>query len=122
MSSTDNPNRSSTALPPARALDLAGLVSYGEAAIVSRTLAKGKAGTMTVFAFDRGQSLSEHTAPFDAYVTVLEGQVKLTIGGVEVAAGTGQTVLMPANVPHAVEAPEPMKMLLVMFRDGGAAE
>lgn len=117
MSDSERPKQSPSGLPPAHPVELAGLVSYGEAAIVSRTLAKGKSGTMTVFAFDRGQSLSEHTAPFDAYVTILEGQTVLTIAGEEITASAGQTVLMPANVPHAVEAPEPMKMLLVMFRE-----
>jgi len=122
MSSSEPSNRASTGLPPARVVALAQLVSYGEDAIVSRTLAKGKAGTMTVFAFDRGQSLSEHTAPFDAFVTVLEGRAAITIAGAELEVCAGQTVLMPANAPHAVDAPEPMKMLLVMFRDGGSAQ
>ena len=119
---TDQENKpASTGLPAATAVKLVELVNYGEDAIVSRTLAKSKAGTMTVFAFDRGQSLSEHTAPFDAFVTALEGTIELTIGGQPVVAQTGETVLMPANIPHAVDAPARMKMLLVLFRDGGAA-
>jgi quercetin dioxygenase-like cupin family protein len=101
---------------PSVAHTLATLVEYGEGAVVSRTLAKGKAGTLTVFAFDAGQELSEHSAPFDAWVQVLDGQVTLTIGGEPVTAGVGEIVCMPANVPHAVNAPERMKMLLTMFR------
>ena len=104
-------------MPPAKALRLATLAEYGEGAIVSRTLAKGPAGTLTVFAFDKGQELSEHSTPFDAYVTVVDGEVLLVIGGNEVRAAEGETVLMPANIPHAVKAPERFKMLLVMLRN-----
>ena len=97
--------------------EFADLVSYGDGAIVSRTLAKGPAGTLTVFAFDRGQELSEHSAPFDAYVTVVDGDALVIIGGQDVHVGQGQTVLMPANIPHAVKAPERFKMFLVMLKN-----
>lgn len=110
--STDNPG----GIPSAEAHDLAGLVAVSEGAVVSRTLAKGKAGTLTLFAFDEGQELSEHSAPFDAYVQVLEGEVELTIGGDPVRAKAGELVLMPANIPHALKALTPYKMLLVMFK------
>ena len=110
-------SKSSSGMPGAEALRLENLVEYGEGAVVSRTIAKGAAGTITVFAFDKGQELSEHSAPFDAYVTVLEGTGKLVIDGKPVRAESGETVLMPANIPHAVEAPEPFKMLLVMLRN-----
>ena len=103
-------------LPAAQAVDVAGLVDYAEGAIVSRTLAENKAGTLTLFAFDAGQGLSEHTAPFDAVVHVLDGAAALTIGGKPVAAIAGQAVLMPANVPHALKAAERFKMLLIMLR------
>jgi quercetin dioxygenase-like cupin family protein len=83
---------------------------------VSRTLARAPGGSLTLFAFDAGQELSEHTAPFDAFVTVLDGKVELTIGGERVAAAAGETVLMPAGVPHAVRADGPFKMLLAMVR------
>jgi quercetin dioxygenase-like cupin family protein len=99
------------------AVDLAALVSYQEGAVVSRTLVKKKACTVTAFAFDAGQSLSEHTAPFDAIVQVLDGTVELVIGGKVVEANAGQTVLMPANVPHAVNAKARFKMLLLMVRE-----
>jgi quercetin dioxygenase-like cupin family protein len=91
-------------------------LDYVPGSIVSRTLVKNPAGTVTLFSFDAGQSLSEHTAPFDALVQILDGKAELTIGGKAVLASAGQTVLMPANVPHAVHAVERFKMLLVMVR------
>lgn len=97
-------------------MNLRSLVDYGPGAIVSRTLAKSAAGTLTAFAFDEGQELSEHTAPFDAFVQVLEGEAMLTVGGEPVRAVAGELVLMPANVPHAVRATGRFKMLLAMFR------
>jgi quercetin dioxygenase-like cupin family protein len=100
----------------ARAHELAALVEYAEGSIVSRTLVDTDHTTLTLFAFDRGQSLSEHTAPFDAYVNVLDGAAELTIGGRKVAARAGQLVLMPADVPHAVRAAERFKMMLIMIR------
>jgi quercetin dioxygenase-like cupin family protein len=105
------------ALPAAEALDLTSLVAYQDNAVVSRTLAKANGGTVTLFAFDRGQGLSEHSAPFDALVQVLDGQAELVIGGTKVPARAGQTVLMPANVPHAVNASQRFKMLLTMVRE-----
>ena len=104
-------------IEPARAHQLAGLVDYATGAVVSRTLEKTSGGTMTVFAFDQDQELSEHSAPFDAFVQVLDGQVLLTIGGAPVEAKVGDIVLMPANVPHAVRATERFKMLLVTLKD-----
>jgi len=103
-------------LPPAEPVRLEALVDYAEGAVVSRTLTKSKAGTLTVFAFDRGQELSEHSAPFDADVLILDGEVELTIAGKPVRAAAGQTVRMPANIPHAVRALSRFKMLLVMIR------
>lgn len=97
-------------------LDLAGLVSYAEGSIVSRTLVENKAGTITLFAFDAGQSLSEHTAPFDALVHVLDGEGEFTVGGKASSVGAGQALLMPADIPHAVKAVECFKMLLTMLR------
>jgi quercetin dioxygenase-like cupin family protein len=111
-------------LPPAQAVDLARLVDYAEGSIVSRTLAENPAGTLTLFAFDAGQGLSEHSTPFDAIVQVLDGETELTIGGKTVQAAAGQLVVMPADVPHAVKAPGRFKMLLTMLRatPGGSAE
>ncbi len=107
---------SSGEMAPARAVRLASLVDYAPGSVVSRTLAKSPAGTLTLFAFDDGQGLSEHSAPFDAYVTVLEGAVDLVIGGQAVPASEGETVRMPANVPHALTARGRFKMLLTMIR------
>lgn len=104
--------------PAASVVALAELITYGEDAIVSRVIAKspGGAGNLTLFAFAQGQELSEHTAPFDALVQVLDGEAEVTVGGEPVRVPTGQCVLMPAGIPHAVAAPVPMKMLLFMFR------
>lgn len=97
--------------------DLAGLVEYADGAVVSRTLLKRGTGTLTLFAFDRDQGLSEHTAPFDATVLVVDGCAELTIGGRKTEVRAGQLTVMPANVPHAVRAPERFKMLLIMIRE-----
>lgn len=109
--------KDSGGIEPAQVFALEELVSYGEGAVVSRTIRKGTSGTLTVFAFDAGQSLSEHTAPFDAYVQVLDGVGEIVIDGKPVTAKRGEVVLMPANVPHAVNANERFKMLLTMFRE-----
>ena len=103
-------------LAPARPLRLEEQVEYLAGSVVSRTLAKRKGGTLTLFAFDAGQGLSEHTAPFDAFVQVLDGRAELTIGGERLEAGAGETVLMPAGIPHALQARERFKMLLTMVR------
>jgi quercetin dioxygenase-like cupin family protein len=97
-------------------LDLATLVDYAEGSIVSRTLSQSDERTVTLFAFDAGQNLSEHTAPFDAFVQVLDGEAELTIGGKPVVAAPDSVVLMPADVPHAVNAAQRFKMLLIMVR------
>jgi quercetin dioxygenase-like cupin family protein len=102
---------------PARAAHLTDEVSYVAGSIVSRIVAKSRGGSLTLFAFDAGQELSEHTAPFDALVQVLDGAVELTIGGRAVPASAGEAVLMPANVPHAVKATTRFKMLLSMVRE-----
>lgn len=103
-------------LSPAQAYEVAALTDYAEGAVVSRTLADNESGTVTLFAFDAGQGLSEHTAPFNALVHVVDGKADLTIGGQTVSASVGQIVLMPANIPHALKAPEPFKMILIMLR------
>ena len=104
-------------IPPAEALPIHSLVTPTEQGIASRVLARTAGGNLTLFAFDAGQELSEHTAPFDALVLVLEGALTLTIGGAAVHATPGTIVRMPARVPHAVEASEPARMLLIMLRD-----
>ena len=92
------------------------LAEYQQGAVVSRTLLKRSGGTVTLFAFDEGQSLSEHTAPFDAIAHVLEGEALITIAGAPLTLRAGEMVLMPANQPHAVNAPARFKMLLTMIR------
>ncbi len=96
--------------------DLAGFVSYGSDAVISKTLLDKPTGTLTLFAFDAGQGLSEHTSPYDAVVQVLDGQAMISIGGKAIQVDTGQLIVMPANVPHALVAEEPFKMLLTMIR------
>ena len=104
------------ALSAERAVDLAALAPYAASSVVSTTLAKTGGGTLTLFAFDEGQELSEHTAPFDAVVLVLEGTAEIVVAGRSIPASAGQAVLLPADVPHAVRAPQRFKMLLVMLR------
>jgi quercetin dioxygenase-like cupin family protein len=96
-----------------RVLDV---IAYQEGAVVSRTLLKRTAGTVTAFAFDEGQGLSEHTAPFDALAHVLEGDADITIAGTAHRLSAGEMILMPANQPHALTARTPFKMLLTMIR------
>lgn len=106
-----------SSIPAAETLALATLIAPTEHGIASRVLAKTTGGTVTLFAFDAGQGLSEHTAPFDALVMVLSGALELTIGHQPLRAVPGTIVRMPANVPHAVDATEPARMLLVMLRE-----
>jgi len=96
--------------------EIAGLVEYAEGAVVSRALRSGKSGSITLFAFDSGQELSEHTTPCDAFVQVLDGRGEFTVAGRKHEVRAGQGLLMPASVPHAVRAVERFKMLLTMFR------
>lgn len=92
------------------------LVGYQEGSIVSRTILDHDVGTITVFAFDNGQSLSEHTAPYDALIEVVEGKGIINIEGQEHEIVTGEQIIMPAHKPHAVIAPEQFKMVLIMIR------
>lgn len=92
------------------------LVAYQDGAVVSRTLIKQKTGTVTLFAFDAGQELSEHTAPFDALVQVVEGEAEVVISREPYHLRAGDTIVMPANQPHAVKAVSRFKMLLTMIR------
>ena len=103
-------------LPSAEALTLSSLITPTEQGIASRVLAKAGGGNVTLFAFDAGQGLTEHTSPFDALVMVLEGALALTIGGAPVRATPGTIVRMPAHVPHGLEAPEAARMLLIMLK------
>lgn len=104
-------------LPPAEVFTLESLVTPTAQGIASRVLARTAAGNITLFAFDSGEELSEHTAPFNALALTLSGTLAITIGGVEVRTAPQTIVLMPAHVPHAVRAVEASRMLLVMLRD-----
>lgn len=99
-----------------RVLETAGLVGYQPGAVVSRTVMDKTAGTLTVFAFDEGQALSEHTAPFDALVAILDGKAEISINGKAQTVRAGEMIIMPANEPHAVKALSPFKMMLVMIK------
>ncbi len=103
-------------IPPAEALALRSLITPTEHGIASRILLKTGGGNVTLFAFDAGQGLTEHTSPFEALVMVLDGSLTLTIGGAPVLATPGTIVRMPANVPHALDAPEPCRMWLTMMK------
>lgn len=100
----------------AKAANLTGLIDYSPDSIVSKTIIDKSIGTVTLFAFDAGQSLSEHQTPYDALVQIVDGSAILIIGGKKIKASAGQIVIMPANVPHAVQAKEKFKMLLTMIR------
>jgi quercetin dioxygenase-like cupin family protein len=93
------------------------LAAYQAGAVVSREIIKKETGTVTVFAFDKGEGLSEHTAPFDALVHVLDGVAEITIGGTPHRVGKDEMIIMPANISHALNAVERFKMVLVMIRE-----
>lgn len=95
---------------------LSNLVIYQENAVVSSEIIKKDAGTVTLFAFDKNQGLSEHTAPFDALVNIIDGQAEVTISGKAFSLKAGEMIIMPANKPHSLKAPEKFKMLLVMIK------
>ena len=98
------------------ALTMSDLVAYADGSVVSKTLIDKKIGTVTMFSFDAGQGLSEHTAPFDAFVQVVDGEAEVTINGEPQTVTAGQMIIMPANIPHELKAVKPFKMLLVMIR------
>lgn len=102
--------------PKAQILELADLAQYQEGSVVSRQITKADAGNVTLFAFDAGQELSEHTAPFDALVHVLDGEAEVRISGQPFNVRTGQAIILPANEPHALKATARFKMLLTMIR------
>ena len=99
-----------------RAIELAGGVDYAAGAVVSKTILDKKTGTLTLFAFDEGQGLSEHTSPYDATVQIVDGVAELVVGGQPNRVAAGQLFIMPANVPHSIRAVERFKMLLIMIR------
>lgn len=100
-------------------LVLADMVSYQPGSVVSRKVLGRKGGNVTLFAFAEGEGLTEHTSPYDALVLVLDGQAEIRIGGVKYTVGSGESIVLPARVPHALDARVPFKMLLAMIRDDG---
>jgi len=105
-----------TTTPTSQVLPIADLIAYQDGAVVSRQIVKAEAGNVTLFAFDLGQELSEHTAPFDALVHVLDGEVEVRISGKPHTLKAGEAIVMPANEPHALKALTRFKMLLTMIR------
>ncbi len=103
-------------IPPGVPVERSSLVSYADGAVVSRIVHKNAAGNVTVFAFDEGEGLSEHTAPFDALVEITDGECDITIGGETHRVRAGQMILMPAGIPHALHASRRFQMTLVMLR------
>lgn len=99
-----------------KAIDLATDVDYAHGSVVSKTILDKKTGTLTLFAFDAGQGLSEHTSPYDATVQIVDGRAELVVGGVAHCVSAGQLFIMPANIPHELRAVERFKMLLIMIR------
>jgi len=114
---SDDTKPSTAEIDASTAFALTSLIEVAPGAVVSRTIAKSKGGTITMFAFDTGEGLSEHSAPFDAFVQVVDGRLSLKIGGEPVVAEAGTIVRMPADVPHALHADAPTRMLLVMLRE-----
>ena len=111
-----NEKKKGARIPGGEPKVLSELVGYQEDSIVSRILLQDEAGTVTVFAFDEGQALSEHTVPFNAFIQVLDGMAEVIIGGKASNVKTGEIILMPGNVPHRVNAPQNFKMLLTMIK------
>ena len=99
-----------------KATKLAEAVEYQEGVVASRTIIDKKAGTVTIFAFERGQGLSEHIAPYDALVYALDGSAEIVITGVKQALKSGEIIIMPARAPHSLKAKEKFKMMLIMIR------
>ena len=102
--------------PKSEILKFADMISYQDSAVVSRQITKTEAGNVTLFAFDKDQGLSEHTAPFDALVHVLEGEAQVSISGKPYDLQAGDAIIMPADEPHALKATQRFKMLLTMIR------
>ena len=113
-----SPNKNSTEIKfaPAQAMSVGRLVDYQSGSIVSREIVKGATGRVTLFAFDEGEGLSEHTSPFNALVQIIEGEAEITVSGQPHHVKAGELILMPAQQPHALKALQRFKMVLTMIR------
>ncbi|OIP04634.1 MAG: cupin [Bacteroidetes bacterium CG2_30_32_10] len=103
-------------LEKGKKLNLEGIIDYAKGAVVSKTIIKKETGNVSLFVFDKGEGLSEHTAPFDAMVQVIDGKACIIIGGVENNLEKGESIIMPANITHALKAITPFKMILTMVK------
>ncbi len=106
-----------TTFEKSKIYNLRNSVVYAEGSVVSKIVQKNNTGSVTLFAFDKGQNLSEHTAPFDAIIQVVEGEALITIDKKEHVVKEGEIIIMPANIPHAVDGAKRFKMLLIMIKD-----
>ena len=109
-------NGKNSYLPVSEVVRLNELIEYQEGSVISRTLLNKETGTITLFAFDKGQGLSEHTAPFDALVSLLDGEAEINISGKPFSLKQGEMIIMPANEPHALKAVKQFKMILTMIK------
>jgi len=109
-------NKDAVGVVLSKAMDMAALVDYQDGAVVSKTVIKKRTGTVTLFAFDKGEGLSTHSAPFDALVQILDGEALITIDEDEHHVKKGEMIIMPASRPHSVKAVNPFKMMLVMVK------
>jgi len=114
--SNEEQNQNNKGIAKAQTLEMVSLAEYQEGSIVSRTLIDKKAGTVTFFAFDQGQGLSEHVAPFDAVVCILNGEAEAVISGKTFRLRDGEMIILPANKPHALKATKKFKMMLIMIK------
>lgn len=103
-------------IEPAKIVSTAGSISYAEGSVVSKTIIKKPTGNITLFAFDKGEGLAEHSSPHEALVQVLDGEVEVTIGGTGYTVRQGECIILPANIPHALKATERFKMMLIMIK------
>lgn len=108
--------KKNTGIEHSKVYDLKNAIEYASGSTVSKIVTKDKNGNTTLFAFDEGQNLSEHTAPFDALALIIDGEAKITINGEDNHLEEGEMIIMPANIPHALEAVKAFKMLLVMIK------
>lgn len=106
----------SNTIEPSNIFKTAHSIEYSAGAVVSKTIIKNPSGNISLFAFDKGEGLSEHSAPFEALVQLLDGSAEITIGGTPFHLQTGESIILPANIPHALKASEKFKMILTMIK------